>query len=853
MDIRLGVTVTCPVVFFAIAAPVSAARVYEPNPVPAVQDSVVDTDMVFVAEETDDFAIDGEVDGKEVWCRAKPIGALVDRFKKGPLERGPEIRLLYSSTALYVGAVVHQQMDTMMARCDQRDLPVWNDDNLEIFLFVPSRPTPKLIQFAINPLGSFADLRDGNIAYTAKGIEIKTKRFSDRWTAEVKLPYDGLPIDRPFSGDFLGIRFCHLVNMPHIIAALPRLRMFGNDRRADFAKLEFAPPKGDGATEKLADAKRLRIETLERRFAARYADIRRRFAEISSGVGMLVGSHLLYERVRRGVAQMGRALEQFETGGRKEEDRETMLAEWAGFSTFAAENAYAVWVADPWESGTPDALPPADAVTAPELSFEQAGNEREVRCLCFHGLLVGSRLDLRVVPVSIHSRNVFVSCDRFEVAEEPFVRLEGETITAPLARKPGNGITLTPGKTVRTWITFNSREVPPGDYATKIALKPAHDAFFSRRDLPVSVKVWRFCLPETKDWPMQSFFWGPAEFRADEVELLKLMHAYHITHGWTCWHQYHWGQTGDYGIVQRKKDAKTGYDFDPRLAKTANEAFFRTARELGMKFVIGWWTPQSSEWFRIMDERLTGMGFNRRDFIFKGLLRDEFRATDISTLAAERAAVWKMNTNLWFQATLLSTPPPAGATLDEIVAAGLDGFYRQWVVYRKRLDDPREGPETVRRLRKKGSEVWSYECDRNMAFKDDLKYYRLYAWDCFMRGFDGMAYWTIYSQAGYPPLQEDCFSSENGLNEGVTWRGIDRRMIPTKQLENVREGLEDVAYMDRLAKELARVEKAGKSHPEFRALLDERRDVMKSNDRRRVDMWRLTAGRAIDVLAGGGK
>lgn len=826
---------------------------YEPVRATSDGGAVVDTDVRFVAEETDDFAVDGDVEGKAAWRGARPIGRLVNRFVNGSSAVDADIRLLYSGTALYVGAVVKQPMDTMTARYDQRDLPVWNDDNIEVFLFVPARPAPRLLQFAVSPLGYLADLRDGNIAYTANGIEIKTRRFPDRWTMEVKLPFDDLMMERPFPGDFVGARFCQHVNQPQVIAALPRLKMPGNDRKADFARLEFAPPKGEGAEKKMAAAERLRAEALERRFAARYADIRRRFAEISSGAGMLVGGHPLYEKARRGVAQMARALERFEAGGRKEGDREAILAEWAGFSKFAADNAYAVWTADPWEAGASDELPPADAVAAPSLLFEQAGNEREVRCLCFHGLLVGSRLDLRVVPVSIASKKAFVSCDRFEVAEEPFVRLEGKTITSPLVRKPGNGITVTPGRTVRAWVTFDSRGVPSGDYATKIALKPAHDAFFSRRDLPVSAKVWRFDLPETKDWPMQSFFWGPAAFRADEVELVKLMHAYHVTHGWTCWHQYHWGHTGDYGIVHRKTDPKTGLDFDPLLAKTANDEFFRTARKLGMKFVIGWWTPQSPEWFRIMDERLTGMGFDRRDFIFKSLLRDEFRAADIPALTAERAAVWKMNTNLWFQATLISTPPPAGATLDEISDAGLTEFYRQWVVFRQRLDDPKEGPATVRRLREKGSEVWSYECDRNMAFKDDLKYYRLYAWDCFMRGFDGMAYWTIYCPAGYTPAQEDSFSSEGGLNEGVTWRGVDRRMIPTKQLENVREGLEDVAYMDRLAKELERHEKAGRPRPDIRALLDGRRDVMKSNDRRRVDAWRLAVGRAIDELAGGCK
>jgi len=119
-----------------------------------------------------------------------------------------------------------------------------------------------------------------------------------------------------------------------------------------------------------------------------------------------------------------------------------------------------------------------------------------------------------------------------------------------------------------------------------------------------------------------------------------------------------------------------------------------------------------------------------------------------------------------------------------------------------------------------------------------------------MRGLDGMSFWTTYCPAGYTPAQEDCFSSENGLAEGVTWRGVDRRMFPTKQFENVREGLEDVAYMDRLAKALAGERAAGRDHPKFQALLDDRQGLIEANDRRKVDAWRLAVGRAIDELAG---
>ena len=67
----------------------------------------------------------------------------------------------------------------------------------------------------------------------------------------------------------------------------------------------------------------------------------------------------------------------------------------------------------------------------------------------------------------------------------------------------------------------------------------------------------------------------------------------------------------------------------------------------------------------------------------------------------------------------------------------------------------------------------------------------------------------------------DGWDSRDGYDEGLCWRGVDKKPIPTKILEAVREGLEDVAYMDFLK---------GSENVAAKRLLDARDDVIKAND-----------------------
>ena len=679
---------------------------------------VVDTDVVFRAPYTEDFEIDGALTNP-VWQVAEILPQIChDRNQNGgkPLPYRSDIRVAYSKTALYYGGTAYQNMNTCIAKWDQHDLSIWDDDNLELFLFVPGDDGNILYQLVINPLGSVADLKDGNINWNAEGVVIKTKRHEDRWTIEVKLPFASLPMERPAPGDCIGARFCRWIHdgKDRYHGAQPQLINAGNDQRARFAKLLFLPPTGEGAAEIIAEANAYKADAFRRKFYGRYDRLEARFDEIAGGTAAFRHSrHPVHRKALAGVEKMAGALADFrkrhgealaERRDIPNEDATRLLDDWADFERFANDYAYVMWETSPWEVGSPKDMPPDVASMMPaKIGFEQAGNEREQICLDVHGLLTGSRMDLRFWPDTVEQDGApFLSSDSFEVYLEPFVDIEGELVTMPLVRAPGNIVTVSPGRTVRVWIAFNSRNVMAGEYATRLKVKSMSSPDVKMREIPISATVWNFTLPETRDWPMKSFFWGAFSFDHDEVALLELMHDSHVTHGWTQHHRYQYGLHGEksYWKAPRQGTGRKDpdHDFDDAVALHGNEAFLKRAKALGMRFVIGWGTPRSLAWFKTMTKRFLDMGFEYEDFVYKGLIADEFVRSQIPEWAKRREEVAAWNTNLWFQAVLLSTPPPTGPSVEDIADAGLPEFYKNWTVIRN-LTKERQG---------RGADIMSY-------------------------------------------------------------------------------------------------------------------------------------------------
>lgn len=799
-----------------------------------------------------DFPVDGTF-SHAAWRRARRIAPLMKRGQT-PREMSlkSDIRLLYSNKALYIGGVCFQPMDRMYAKIDQHDLAVWGDDNVEIFLHIPREGNPGFYHYVLNPLGAVYEDCDNRVSYWTVGAEVKVTRSADRWTFEMRLPFEGIPVERPLADDRWGVRICRTVHDPSETGTFPYLPEGGHCQRRYLARLVFGAPEGASAEALAKEAEAFRREARCRRFYREFAAARRRVRTLQGIAPGLPLTHPFFREAAEGVAQMAETLDAFERkfaadlATRRlipQKEAAAFLAEYAGFAEFADAHAYFIWEADPWADGSPDDLPTAETPAVREIVFRQAVNEREGVTLNARAVLAGTRADLRFVPKTMNSNGLSLPKYVFEVRTEPFIRYENKVISAPLVKTDGDIVTLTSGETTRIRLTLNSRNVKPGDYATVLTVKSAYDTAITDRTLAIRAKIWRFALPEPCDWPLQSFFWGPHEKNNDEVQVLKLMHDYHVSQGWTKGHLY------QYGLSERDwyapPRAKFAHDFDPELAATTNEEFFRTAKALKMRFVFGWGTPMHPEWFRLMSDRLTKMGFQPRDFIFKSLIADEFAKSDIPKCAAERLAVSAVSTNWWFQNVYLSIPPPQGATMDDIERAGLSEFYRQWTVIHGMLKDPERGPEVIRRLRAKGCEVWSYKCNTYMQSQDILSYYRLYLWDCYMMGLDGAALWC----SGSPSVYQDGFDSRDGYDDGALWAVEKAQCIPTKRFESFREGLEDVAYMARLEKIVAEREKRHEPvPPEARDLLDAREGILQRARFAEVLDWRDRIGELLDRL-----
>ncbi len=872
--------------------------------------------------------MDGNL-GDSAWQDAIPIPEMINKKAQKPIGPKTDVRVLYSPTALYIGAIMYEpDMEHLVAQFDQNDLGIFDDDCLELVIDLTGRPH-LFYHVVVNALCSIYDAKDGNKNWNGEGFIAKSSRHSDKWIVELKLPYAAFDnAAPPEPGEFWGIRFCRERHHDQGAVAIPMIKTGSLSARQYLGKLTFDPSSNSDIelncpvtafdmgmnripvelktketaeftlrariyniendilneiTQKLtAPAKvdfKLPIETdnAQRAVFSLLSEsgesinsfvLQRAFPYVAPGfekldkeLKLLEGGcedilsicHPVHRGAAKAIKRMRNAIKEYATEIKnalanekivEKSVSEAFAALQNGFKEFRNRYNYLVWQTSPWETGSPNALPQADYSPEFSLSFKQASNERERVALVFSGLLLDRRLDLRLVPYSIDSGDTYVPHDRFEIYMEPFVDHNGQINTQPLIRVPGDIITITPGTAVRVHIVFNSRDVKPGKYHTKIELKPLYDYRIPNRDIPVDMEVWNFTLPETRDWPMDCLFWGPNNLDNDETAMLRLMHSRHINWTWTESVRYTKGFAG----MRRTNKLPEGELFDKELVKTANQDFFNAAKELGMRFVFGWGTCKSMEWHFLMDERLQNMGFTRDDFIFKAHLRDEFKKADIADSAEIRNQIIEQNPGWTFQAVYLSSPPPSGATLEDIDKARLTDSHKNWTLISGLLNrSPEENKEIIDFFRERDCRLWAYECATTMHTKPVLEYYRFFPWFGYQKKLDGIAIWINLTPQG-----EDGLDHRDGYDDGVTLLDSNRQPIPTKRLEAVSKGLEDVAYMFELEKQLKRLEGklADNEYKEYLDLITEKLpQIVKAESQDLVDEWRIAVGTAIDKLS----
>jgi len=143
------------------------------------------------------------------WASAATVGDFV-ALKTGETPAAQtQVRVLCTAEALHVAFICHEPaMDELVAQMSGRDAQVWGDDAVDLML----APTGGvwMYHFIVNPDGVLWDGLHGlaNIGgdVDLEGIEIATARGEDRWSVEMRIPFDAIRA-AAHPGEIWGVNF----------------------------------------------------------------------------------------------------------------------------------------------------------------------------------------------------------------------------------------------------------------------------------------------------------------------------------------------------------------------------------------------------------------------------------------------------------------------------------------------------------------------------------------------------------------------------------------------------------------------------------------------------------------------
>jgi hypothetical protein len=151
--------------------------------------------------------LDGRLD-ESLWAQAVPISDFTQQDPREgaePSER-TEIRVVYDDDALYIGAMLFDDPEGILAFQKRRDQGLGTDDRF-MWIFDTFRDGRTGYFFEINANGLMGDgLIGGRVNKTWDGIwEAQVERLPDGWSAEIRIPFQTLNFNP--ESDRWGINF----------------------------------------------------------------------------------------------------------------------------------------------------------------------------------------------------------------------------------------------------------------------------------------------------------------------------------------------------------------------------------------------------------------------------------------------------------------------------------------------------------------------------------------------------------------------------------------------------------------------------------------------------------------------
>ena len=459
-----------------------------------------------------------------------------------------------------------------------------------------------------------------------------------------------------------------------------------------------------------------------------------------------------------------------------------------------------VWRADPWAPLHPFDLPERPGKVEPIEIHAMNGEHRS-------GAFNVTNLTDQEVEIEVEPSLDGLMIDVLGVSAVPFVECQDRTIVAnalPPAPYSKNGWSLSvpAGATRQVWITANPMAAQARTHNCKLTVRCQSPAFTSTVPLKLVVYPFEFPKQPTLTTTAWDYAYPRGYIRQQGVwkDAIAQMREHYINAPWFTLN----------AVVFRGKGPR------PWIDKEGNITAFAVWDRLDKW--IGQW-PDARYYMVIMEWRevMPEMGLKLSDPLHQKALKNFFRALRDrfarNGVPPEKIMLcpvdepWEEYKSkyqiLWCRLINEATPKvgifndptwddPAAAPTAlyetcDILCPNLPKFY---------ISD--KTAEFYRGWIRKGKALWTYKCGGPVKQLDPYAYFRLQAWQAFREGMTGSGFWAL-ADAGHKYYNI-------GSWDDFSLRGISYSIIywdqygvtDSKQLEGIREGVEDYEYLTML-------------------------------------------------------
>ena len=392
------------------------------------------------------------------------------------------------------------------------------------------------------------------------------------------------------------------------------------------------------------------------------------------------------------------------------------------------------------------------------------------------------------------------------VHEAPFTDTKsGVPIAAalPYATHDGTGYCfgIESGMTRQVWLTFDSADVPAGEYQGMLTIEPGDI------QIPLKLKVYPLTFPQQPTLHLGGWDYTNNDRMYDvTVEnrdaFIKHLREHFVDTPWATSNAMSRGKYDPAGNMTEPPSPENFEKWISRWPGARNYYVFAALRDRFAGFDVG--TPECdravANWINWWVDKLKGWGIRPSQLGL--LLVDEthsHKQDDVIIAYAKAIRQAQPEVVIWEDPTWRE-PWNARPELFEscdVLCPNLP----MWI------DKGQAFANFYVRQRKAGRELWFYSCSGPGKLLDPYSYHRMQHWFCWKYDAKGSCFWAFGDS-----------NRSSSWNEYLSQRGAYTPMFldaisvtPGKHMEAIREGMEDYEYLRMLRDRIVEVEKAGRA------------------------------------------